>query len=84
MTNVLFTLSFTWEMLLLLAGTGALIVALLSCRLVIWTTVLKHQTVSFLKEGHMTDCISKAVEQPGAEKTMKAVAREPSSDHWQH
>lgn len=31
MTNVLFTLSFTWEMLLLLAGTGALIVALLSC-----------------------------------------------------
>ncbi|MBJ2151005.1 pentapeptide repeat-containing protein [Paracoccus sp. IB05] len=57
-------------------GTGALIVAILGSPLVIWATMLKHRTVSFQKEGHMTDRISKAVEQLGAEKTVKADTRE--------
>lgn len=52
-------------------GLGALIAALLGAPLVIWGTWLKYQTVRFQKEGHMTDRISKAVEQLGAEKTVK-------------
>lgn len=57
-------------------GTGALIVALLGAPVLIWTTVLKHQTVLWQKEGHMTDRISKAVEQLGAEKTVKRLVGE--------
>ncbi|WP_112310950.1 pentapeptide repeat-containing protein [Pseudogemmobacter bohemicus] len=53
-------------------GAGALVVALLGAPWVIWGTWLKHRTVAFQKEGHMTDRISKAVEQLGAEKTVKA------------
>lgn len=52
-------------------GAGALIVALLGAPFLIWSTVLKHQTVRYQKEGHMTDRINKAVEQLGAEKTVK-------------
>ncbi|KAA0909842.1 pentapeptide repeat-containing protein [Aquicoccus porphyridii] len=52
-------------------GTGALIAALLGAPFVIWGTVLKHQTVRYQKEGHITDRINKAVEQLGAEKTVK-------------
>ena len=52
-------------------GAGALIAALLGAPFVIWGTVLKYQTVSFQKEGHITDRINKAVEQLGAEKTVK-------------
>jgi len=48
-------------------GAGALITALLGAPFLIWGTVLKHQTVMFQKEGHMTDRINKAVEQLGAE-----------------
>jgi len=52
-------------------GTGALVAALLGAPFVIWGTALKHQTVTFQKEGHMTDRISKAVEQLGTEKSIK-------------
>src|SRR6056297_473615 len=52
-------------------GTGALIVALLGAPFLIWSTVLKHETVRYQKEGHITDRINKAVEQLGAEKTVK-------------
>lgn len=56
-------------------GAGALIAALLGAPFVIWGTVLKHQTVRYQKEGHMTDRISKAVEQLGAEKTVNTEVR---------
>lgn len=56
-----------------LLGLGTLIAALLGAPFVIWGTVLKHQTVMFQKEGHMTDRINKAVEQLGAEKTVKKI-----------
>lgn len=52
-------------------GAGALIVALLGAPFLIWSTVLKHQTLRYQKEGHITDRINKAVEQLGAEKTVK-------------
>ena len=57
-------------------GTGGLIVALLGAPFLIWSTVLKHQTLRYQKEGHITDRINKAVEQLGAEKTVKV----PSAD----
>jgi len=56
-------------------GMGALIAALLGAPFVIWGTVLKHQTVMFQKEGHMTDRINKAVEQLGAVKDMEWIGR---------
>ena len=56
-------------------GLGALIAALLGAPFVIWGTVLKHQTVMFQKEGHMTDRINKAVEQLGAEKEVRRLGR---------
>ncbi|MBW4975723.1 pentapeptide repeat-containing protein [Roseovarius mucosus] len=52
-------------------GVGALITALLGAPFLIWSTVLKHQTVRYQKEGHITDRINKAVEQLGAEKSVK-------------
>ena len=52
-------------------GAGALIAAILGAPFVIWSTVLKHQTLRYQKEGHITERISKAVEQLGAEKTVK-------------
>lgn len=52
-------------------GLGGLTAALLGAPFLIWGTVLKHQTVRWQKEGHMTDRISKAVEQLGAEKAVK-------------
>ncbi|ASP22619.1 secreted effector protein PipB2 [Antarctobacter heliothermus] len=52
-------------------GMGAVVAAFLGGPFVIWGTVLKQQTVEFQKEGHITDRISKAVEQLGAEKTVK-------------
>ncbi|MBR3370334.1 MAG: pentapeptide repeat-containing protein [Rhodobacteraceae bacterium] len=56
-------------------GVGGLVVALLGAPFVIWGTVLKHQTVMFQKEGHMTDRINKAVEQLGAEKEVRQLGR---------
>ncbi len=52
-------------------GVGGLIAAILGAPFLIWGTVLKHQTVRYQKEGHMTDRIAKAVEQLGVEKTVK-------------
>ncbi|MES2434182.1 MAG: pentapeptide repeat-containing protein [Pseudomonadota bacterium] len=52
-------------------GAGALITALLGAPFLIWSTVIKHRALGFQKEGHLTDRISKAVEQLGAEKTVK-------------
>lgn len=57
-------------------GTGALIVALLGAPVLIWSTVLKHQTVRYQKEGHITDRITSAVEQLGAEKTVKVPGKD--------
>lgn len=52
-------------------GLGGLIAALLGAPFLIWSTILKTQTVRYQKEGHMTDRISKAVEQLGVEKTVR-------------
>ncbi len=52
-------------------GAGALIVAILGAPFLVWGTVIKQKTVTFQKESHITDRISKAVEQLGAEKTVK-------------
>lgn len=54
-------------------GAGALIAALLGAPFVIWGTYIKYQSLGFQREGHITDRISKAVEQLGAEKTLKRV-----------
>jgi len=52
-------------------GAGGLIIALLGAPFLIWNTVIKQKALNFQKEGHITDRISKAVEQLGAEKTVK-------------
>ena len=52
-------------------GAGALAAAVLGSPFIIWSTVLKHRTVMFQKEGHITDRINTATEQLGAEKTIK-------------
>jgi uncharacterized protein YjbI with pentapeptide repeats len=57
-------------------GLGALIAAFLGAPFVIYGTWLKHKTNRLEQEGHMTDRITKAVEQLGAEKTIK----EPGED----
>lgn len=56
-------------------GAGALIVALLGAPFLIWSTVLKHETVRYQKEGLITDRINKAVEQLGVEKTVERRGR---------
>lgn len=56
-------------------GTGALVVALLGAPFLIWSTVLKHRSWELQREGHMTDRISKAVEQLGAEKSISRIGR---------
>jgi hypothetical protein len=52
-------------------GAGGLIAALLGAPFLIWSTVIKHRALGFQKEGHLTDRISAAVEQLGAEKIVK-------------
>ncbi|OOY10965.1 hypothetical protein BMG00_14550 [Thioclava marina] len=59
-------------------GAGALIAAILGAPFVIWGTVIKHRQLGFQKEGHITDRISKAVEQLGAEKVVKIDGEERS------
>ncbi|AUH34372.1 pentapeptide repeat-containing protein [Paracoccus tegillarcae] len=54
-------------------GAGALIVAVLSAPFLIWGTWIKHRALGFQKEGHLTDRLAKAVEQLGAEKTVKKI-----------
>lgn len=56
-------------------GTGALIAALLGAPFVIWGTALKHQTLRYQKEGHITDRITSAVEQLGSQKTVNRIGR---------
>jgi hypothetical protein len=56
-------------------GLGALLAALLGAPFVIWATVIKQTTLNFQKEGHITDRISKAVEQLGAEKKVDRIGR---------
>jgi uncharacterized protein YjbI with pentapeptide repeats len=56
-------------------GAGALIAALLGAPFVIWGTWLRHKTQRLEQEGHMTDRITKAVEQLGAEKTIERIGR---------
>ncbi|WP_158248003.1 pentapeptide repeat-containing protein [Paracoccus sp. SY] len=56
-------------------STGALITAILGSPFLIWGTVLKHRTVLFQKEGHMTDRINKAVEQLGTAKSVEKIGR---------
>lgn len=57
-------------------GAGALIVAILGAPFLVWSTVIKQKTVDFQKETHITERISKAVEQLGAEKTVKREGEE--------
>ncbi|QYK43087.1 MAG: pentapeptide repeat-containing protein [Paracoccaceae bacterium] len=57
-------------------GAGGLIVALLGAPFLIWNTAIRQTTLNFQREGHMTDRISKAVEQLGAEKTVKLRRRD--------
>jgi len=59
-------------------GVGALLVALLGAPFLIWSTVIRHETLRYQKEGHITDRIAKAVEQLGAEKTVKTDGQEES------
>lgn len=54
-------------------GTGTVIVALLGAPFLVWSTVIKQKTVEFQKESHITERISKAVEQLGEEKTVKEI-----------
>ncbi|MGM0583378.1 MAG: pentapeptide repeat-containing protein [Pseudomonadota bacterium] len=56
-------------------GTGALIAALLGAPFLVWGTVLKHQTLRYQKEGHITDRITSAVQQLGAEKAVNRIGR---------
>jgi len=57
-------------------GTGALIVALMGAPFVVWRTIIAQRDLNFKKEGHITDRINKAVEQLGAEKTIKRPERD--------
>ena len=61
-------------------GAGALIAAMLGAPFVIWGTFLKYQTVRYQKEGHITDRINKAVEQLGAEKTVKKIVGDQTQE----
>lgn len=56
-------------------GLGTLLAGLLGAPFLIWGTILKHRTVGFQKEGHLTERISKAVEQLGAEKRVDRIGR---------
>ena len=52
-------------------GTSALIAALLGAPLILWRTMVAQRTVNIAQETHVTDLLTKAVEQLGAEKTVK-------------
>lgn len=52
-------------------GSGALVAGILGSPFIIWATYIKQRELGFKKEGHITDRISKAVEQLGAEKVIK-------------
>lgn len=52
-------------------GLGALLVALLGAPFLLWSTIIRQTTLDYQREGHITDRISKAVEQLGTERTVK-------------
>ncbi|PTX01933.1 pentapeptide repeat-containing protein [Pararhodobacter aggregans] len=56
-------------------GAGALVTAILGAPFLIWGTIIRHQSLRYQKEGHMTDRIAKAVEQLGAEKKVDRIGR---------
>lgn len=56
-------------------GLGALIAAFLGAPFLVYGTYLRHKTQRLEQEGHMTDRITKAVEQLGAEKTVDRIGR---------
>jgi hypothetical protein len=56
-------------------GAGALIGVILGGPFVIWATVLKHKTLDYQKDSAITDRISKAVEQLGADKEVSRPMR---------
>lgn len=56
-------------------GTGALITGLLGAPFLIWRTMVAQATVDLLKQGQITDRISRAVDQLGAEKVVKRQRR---------
>jgi hypothetical protein len=56
-------------------GAGALIAAILGSPFVIWATVLKHRTLAYQTDSAITDRISKAVEQLGADKEVSRPMR---------
>jgi uncharacterized protein YjbI with pentapeptide repeats len=58
-------------------GTSALIAALLGAPLILWRTMVAQRTVNIAQESHVTDLLARAVEQLGAEKTVK---RAPAPD----
>jgi uncharacterized protein YjbI with pentapeptide repeats len=61
-------------------GLGAVLIGLLGAPFLIWNTVIKQTTLNFQKEGHITDRISKAVEQLGAEKTIKVRGKDANDN----
>lgn len=62
-------------------GAGAVIAALLGAPFLVWGTWVRHRTLGFQKEGHITDRINKAVEMLGAEKTVKVRAKDVEGQH---
>ncbi|MFZ9133285.1 MAG: pentapeptide repeat-containing protein [Gemmobacter sp.] len=57
-------------------GAGAIVVAILSAPFLIWRTVIAQGNLEAAREGQITDRIAKAVEQLGAERTVKRGKRE--------
>lgn len=56
-------------------GTSALIAALLGAPFLLWRSLVAQRTVNIAQESHITDLIAKAVEQLGAEKTVKRIVK---------
>ena len=52
-------------------GAGAIVVAFLGAPFLIWRTVIAQGNLEAAREGQITDRIAKAVEQLGAERTVK-------------
>lgn len=63
-------------------GLGALVVALLSAPFVIWRSWVAHQDYKVKEQGHITDRLNKAVEGLGAEKTVKQVGKDSTTNEF--
>ncbi len=57
-------------------GTGAIVVAFLGAPFLIWRTVIAQGNLDAARKGQITDRIAKAVEQLGAERTVKRDGKE--------